>query len=96
MIQERMIDIRIIKNVDKHFLETQMAGVYETVDINLTTDQNGIEHKAFTDIEITTNDENVVTQRKMLVVGKTFTVCSFFPKVPTTTPTEKLVKILDF
>ena len=87
--------MRKIKDEAKHYLETKILGAYETADIVWQSDLDGNICRTFDDSELSRENDNLMTERKMMVDGKVFTVCSIFPIAPNTTPTEKLLKIID-
>lgn len=87
--------MREIKNEAKHYLETKIHGAYETTDINWQSDFDGNHHRVFDDTEVDTTPEHLITERKMMVDGKAFTVCSIFPSVPTSTPTNKMLNVIE-
>ena len=87
--------MREIKNEAKHYLETKILGAYETADIVWQSDSKGDYHRTFDDTFITQEDDKFVAERTMDIDGRVFKVHSIFPSIITTTPTEKLLSVID-
>ena len=87
--------MRKIKNEAKHYLETKILGAYETADIVWQSDSKGDYHRMFDDTFVTQEEDKLVAERTMWVDGKTFTVCSVFSKLAASTPTDKMLRVLD-
>ncbi|MFI3227195.1 MAG: hypothetical protein R3Y09_07245 [Clostridia bacterium] len=88
--------MREIKNENKYYVEHRVYGAYETRDLHWTVDNCGNRiQQIFEDTEIRQENGNVVAERQMDIGGKSFTVCSIFPITPTSTPTDKILKIIE-
>jgi hypothetical protein len=83
------------KTETHHYLETRILGAYETAEVVWKNDTEGTYHRTFDDT-FTTNDENRhIVERQMDIEGRTFRVCSVFPKTKHSIPTEKLLTFID-
>ncbi len=72
----------------------EIQNKYEKDDIYWNSDNEGLSHRCFYDTDLTSTDDNLITERKMVIDGKTFVVCSVFPQAPKTTATDKMMKII--
>lgn len=88
--------MRKTENENKYYLDNQIFGAYETRDLNWTVDQSGEKSgQIFEDTQISSQDGNIMAERIMWVDGKAFTVCSIFPQAPSSTPTQKMLEIIE-
>ena len=79
----------------QHYLETKILGAYETAEIVWKNDTEGTYHRTFDDTTISSNISHHIVERQMDIEGRTFRVCSVFPTVKRSTPTEKLLTLID-
>jgi len=85
---------RRIEAVERHYLETGLWGCYDTAGI-ASEEFDGKEVLLFDDTELKEEQEQLCLERRMIVGGKKFAVCSVFPKEATATPTDKLLSLID-
>lgn len=85
--------IREIKNENKYYMDHKVHGAYETRDLVVISDEN--KQMAFEDTELTVKSDRLRSRREMWVDGQTYIVSSIFPAVPTTTPTKKMLQIIE-
>lgn len=79
----------------QHYLETKILGAYETAEVVWKNDTEGTYHRTFDDTAISNDGSHHIVERQMDIEGRTFRVCSVFPMVKHSTPTEKLLNLID-
>jgi len=79
----------------QHYLETKILGAYETAEVVWKNDTEGTYHRTFDDTAISNDGSQHIVERQMDIEGRTFRVCSVFPTVNQSTPTEKLLTLID-
>ena len=79
----------------QHYLETKILGAYETAEVVWKNDTEGTYHRSFDDTAILSDGNHHIVEREMDIEGRTFKVCSVFPAVKQSTPTEKLLTLID-
>ncbi len=77
------------------YRDTKMLGVYHPENAVLRKAENGEVIATFRDTAYWDRDEGAVRERKMLIGGKCFHITSVFPDVPTATPTDKLLTLIN-
>ena len=83
------------KNAHKYYLENGIFGAYETAEVDFDEEQDGKYAPCFDDsLIIFDSDFNRVT-RRMMVSGKSFRVSSIFPVAGMSTPTERMLRLID-
>ena len=80
--------------VTRHYIETGVLGGYETTGIKDKT-LDGKPIPLFEDTEIKENADTFCLERHMDIAGKKFLVSSVFPKSAASTPTDKLLTLID-
>jgi hypothetical protein len=85
---------RKTKKVSQHYSETGILGSYETAGIKDKT-FNGKPVPLFEDTDLIEQSDSLCLERHMIVDGKKFAVSSVFPKAATSTPTNKLLSLID-
>lgn len=81
--------------IAKHFLETSLLGAYETADVIWQSDSEGTLHRTFWDSFVYTDEQAHTIEREMVVDGRVFRVHSVFPIGNATTPTKKMLAIIE-
>ena len=79
----------------QHYLETKILGAYETAEVVWKNDTEGTYHRTFDDTAISNIGSQHIVKRQMDIEGRTFSVCSVFPTVKQSTPSEKLLTLID-
>ena len=79
----------------QHYLETKILGAYETAEVVWKSDTECTYHRSFDDTAISNDGNHHIVEREMDIEGLTFKVCSVFPAVKQSTPTEKLLTLID-
>ena len=79
----------------QHYLETKILGAYETAEVVWKNDTEGNHHRTFDDTSIFNDGSHHIVERQMDIEGRTFRVCSVFPMAKQSTPTEKLLTLID-
>ncbi len=87
--------MREIKSEIKHFLETQILGAYETAEVIWQGDSEGNLKRTFADSFVYRDENHYTIERNMDVEGKNFRVHSVFPVTAKSTPTKKMLTIID-
>lgn len=87
--------MRISKEVAQHYLRTKILGAYETSDVVWQNDSKGNCHRTFDDSFVYSDDTHHTIERDMEVEGKMFRVHSVFPIQSTSSPTKKLLTIIE-
>lgn len=93
-IRKHRVWRRKTKKESWHYLETGILGSYETAGIKDKT-LGGKPVPLFEDTELKENAESFCLERHMEIAGKRFAVSSVFPKVAASTPTDKLLSLID-
>lgn len=81
--------------IAKHFLETNLLGAYETADVIWQSDSEGTSRRTFWDSFVYTDEQAHTIEREMVVDGRVFRVHSIFPVKSASTPTKKLLSIIE-
>lgn len=87
--------MREIKNEAQHYLDTKVLGSYETTDVQWVSDSTGLYHRSFEDTFIKKSDDCYTIERSMCIDGRVYEICSVFPITPQSTPTKKLLEVID-
>jgi hypothetical protein len=85
---------RKVKDESQHYIKTGIWGSYETVGI-VDSKLNGTSIPLFEDTELKEQSDSINLERHMIVGGKKFAVTSVFPKNAVSTPTDKLLSLID-
>ena len=85
----------ISKQIAPHYLRTKILGAYETSEVIWQSDSEGNLKRTFTDSFVYSDDTHHTIERDMEVEGKTFRVHSIFPINSKSTPTKKMLTIID-
>lgn len=85
---------REVEDESRHYIETGIWGSYETVGI-IDNELDGTSVPLFEDTELKENPDSICLERRMIVGGKKFAVSSVFPKNAVSTPTDKLLTLID-
>lgn len=83
------------KQIAQQYLKTKILGAYETTDVIWQTDSAGKMRRTFDDSFVYADDDKLIVERDMEVEGKIIGVHSVFPIKPTSTPTKKLLTIIE-
>jgi len=83
------------KEIAQHYLRTKILGAYETTDVIWQSDSEGEMRRTFDDSFVYADDDQLIIERDMEVDGKVFGVHSVFPIKTTSTPTKKLLQIIE-
>lgn len=85
---------RKTKKKSQHYIETGVWGSYETAGIkDKPFDRKTI--PLFEDTELVEQPDTICLDRHMEIAGKKFAVRSVFPKAAVSTPTDKLLSLID-
>lgn len=79
----------------EEYRETGMLGGYCPERAVLRDDGNGSVATNFRDTAYWLKDDHTISERQMLIGGKVFQVTSVFPSKTSTTPTDKLLSLID-
>jgi hypothetical protein len=93
-VRKHRIWRRKTKEECRHYTETGIWGSYETAGIRDKT-LDGKPIPLFEDTEIKENADTFCLERHMDIAGKKFLVSSVFPKSAASTPTDKLLTLID-
>jgi len=91
---KRRVWLKKIKKPSQHYLETGLLGSYETVGI-VDSELDGTAIALFTDTQFKEEKGEICLERQMVVGEKKFTISSVFPKEAASTPTDKLLSLID-
>lgn len=91
---KRRIWLRRVKNANRHYLETGLLGSYNTAGI-VDSELDGTPVALFGDTKLKEEPDGLCLERRMIVGGKKFAVSSVFPKDAVSTPTDKLLSLID-
>lgn len=91
---KRRVWLRRVKNLNRHYLETGIWGSYDTAGI-IDSELDGTPVALFEDTELKEEPDGLYLERRMMVGGKKFSVSSVFPKDAVSTPTDKLLSLID-
>lgn len=83
------------KEIAQHYLRTKILGAYENADLIWQSDSDGNLKRTFDDSFVYSDDKHHTIERDMEVDGKVFRVHSVFPIKSTSTPTKKILKIIE-
>lgn len=83
------------KEFAQHYLRTKILGAYETADIIWQSDSEGTSRRTFWDSFVYTDETSHTIQRDMVVEERVFRVHSVFPIENTSTPTKKILTIIE-
>lgn len=83
------------KEIAQHYLRTKILGAYETSDVVWQSDSQGNRHRTFDDSFVYSDDTHHIIERDIEVEGKLFRVHSVFPIKSTSSPTKKLLAIIE-
>jgi hypothetical protein len=91
---KRRVWHRRVKNANRHYIETSIWGSYDTVGI-VDRELDGTPVALFEDTKLKEEPDGICLERHMIVAGKKFAVSSVFPKDASSTPTDKLLSLID-
>lgn len=83
------------KMIARHYLDTGILGAYETTEVVWDEVVNGKCVPCFEDAMVVFDTGQTRTDRVMDIEGRRFHVCSVFPADTETTPTDKLLALID-
>lgn len=83
------------KEIARHYLDTKILGAYETTEVIWQSNSEGVYKRTFDDSQICSEENQYTINRCMDVDGRFFKVHSVFPVNATSTPTEKLLAVID-
>lgn len=81
--------------VAQHYLRTNILGAYETANIIWQSDSEGTSHRTFQDSFVYTDEASHTIERDMVVEGRTFRAHSIFPIKSMSTPTKKILTVIE-
>lgn len=81
--------------IASHYLETGILGAYETADIAWEEETHGKFAPCFDDATVFFDETQTTAKRSMDIEGRRFRICSVFPADSKTTPTDKLLALID-
>ncbi len=93
-IQKHRVWCRKTKKESRHYIETGILGSYETAGIKDKT-LGGKPVPLFEDTELVEQPDSICLERHMEIAGKKFAVRSVFSKAAASTPTNKLLSLID-
>lgn len=85
---------RQIENECQHYLKTNIGGSYETAGI-VDTMLDDTPVPLFENTELIEQPDSICLERHMEIAGKRFAVSSVFPKNASSTPTDKILSLID-
>ena len=85
---------RKVEDESHHYIEIGIWGSYETAGI-VDNMFEGTSVLLFEDTELKEQTDSICLERHMIVGGKKFAVSSVFPKKAVSTPTDKLLTLID-
>ncbi|WP_277669112.1 hypothetical protein [Caproiciproducens galactitolivorans] len=91
---KKRVWLRRVKNLNRHYLETGIWGSYDTAGI-VESELDGTPVALFEDTKLKEEPDGICLERHMIVAGKKFAVSSVFPKDASSTPTDKLLSLID-
>ncbi|MGE5630174.1 MAG: hypothetical protein ACM3TR_03650 [Caulobacteraceae bacterium] len=91
---KQRIWLRRVKNANRHYLETGLYGSYDTAGL-VDSELDGTPVALFEDTKLKEEPDGIYLERHMIVAGKKFAVSSVFPKEAVSTPTDKLLTLID-
>ena len=83
------------QKIARHYLETGVYGAYETAEVAHEEEIDGKYAPCFEDATTLFDHELTTTNRSMCIEGRRFLVCSVFPADSKSTPTDKLLTLID-
>lgn len=83
------------KEIARHYLDTKILGAYETTEVIWQSNSMGNLKRTFADSFVYSDDTHHTIERDMDVDGKRFVVHSVFPVTATSTPTKKMLTIIE-
>jgi len=85
---------RQVEDECQHYLKTNIGGSYETAGI-VDTMLDNTPVPLFEDTELIEQPDSICLERHMEIAGKRFVVRSVFLKAAASTPTDKLLSLID-
>ena len=79
----------------EEYLDTGMLGVYRPETAILWSFEGGGVDTIYRDTRYERQNNSLHRERDMLIQGKVFRVTSVFPDTPTSTPTDKMLALID-
>ena len=79
----------------EEYRDTGMLGAYHPEAAVLRSSEDGGVVTVFRDTRYEITDSGLLRERDMLIRGKVFRVTSIFPDATTTTPTDKMLALID-
>lgn len=83
------------EKIRKHYLQTGILGAYETDEIADEESQKGKYAPCFEDALLFFDRAQTIAQRRMVIEGRRFFICSVFPPQADCTPTDRLLELID-
>lgn len=81
--------------VAQHYLRTNILGAYETANIIWQSDSGGTSNRTFQDSFVYSDETSHTIERDMVVEGRIFRVHSIFPIKSISTPTKKILSVIE-
>ena len=79
----------------EEYRDMGMLGAYHPETAVLWSSEDGGVDTVFRDTRYEITDSGLLRERDMLIRGKVFRVTSIFPDATTTTPTDKMLALID-
>ena len=83
------------KNIAQHYFKTGILGAYETAAVENEIQSGDKIAPCFDDSFVDFGQNRTVVRRTMDVGGRRFSVCSVFPSNAPSTPTDKILTLID-
>ena len=83
------------KNIAQHYFSTGILGAYETAEVDDEIQSGDKFAPCFDDSFVDFGHNRTIVRRTMDVGGRSFRVCSVFPSNAPSTPTDKLLTLID-
>lgn len=83
------------EKIRKHYLQTGILGAYEADEIGYEETQKGKCAPCFEDSLLFFDRAQTTAQRRMVIEGRRFFICSVFLPQADCTPTDRLLELID-
>ncbi|WP_312810575.1 hypothetical protein [Sedimentibacter sp.] len=83
------------EKIRKHYLQTGILGAYEADEVVFEESQKGKYAPCFEDALLFFDRAQITAQRRMVIEGRRFFICSVFPSQAECTPTDRLLELID-
>jgi len=83
------------KKITQHYQTTGILGAYESAECVDDIEMDGQFAPCFDDSLIIYDSDVMRTSRRMMVGGKAFRISSIFPVIGVSTPTERMLRLID-